>query len=144
MTTPSAVEARIRMRLGQSDAHYGGDLIDAAFVLRVFGDLATEIGIRSCGDEGLLSEYSGLRFTAPVHCGDFIEATARLVRRSRLRCLIEFEAYKVIEARYDDRPSAAQVLDRPVLVCRGEGTLVLPWAATARSPHRLTSTGARP
>ncbi|MFF4806496.1 hotdog fold domain-containing protein [Streptomyces sp. NPDC001351] len=142
MDTPSDIVARIRIRLSQSDAHYGGDLIGAALVLRLFGDLATEIGIRSGGDEGLLSEYTGLRFTAPVHPGDFIEATARLKHRSRLRCLIEFEAHKVIAARYGDRPSAAEVLDPPVLVCGGEGTLVLPWSATAKSATRLARAGA--
>ena len=129
MHTPIDITAHIRVRLSQADAHYGGDLIDGARVLRVFGDLATEIGIRTCGDEGLLSEYSSLRFTAPVRPGDFIEATARLKRRSRLRCLIEFEAHKVIASRYDRSPTAAEVLDPPDVVCRGEATLVLPWAA---------------
>ncbi|MFF7725826.1 3-aminobutyryl-CoA ammonia lyase [Streptomyces sp. NPDC008001] len=132
MPTSSDITARTRLRLGQQDAHYGGGLVDGARVLRIFGDLATEIGIRSCGDEGLLSEYTGLRFTAPVYPGDFIDATARLVRRARLRCFIEFEAHKVIASRYDQGPSRAELLDPPVLVCRGEGTLVLPVSAVSR------------
>ncbi len=138
----TGITARLRLRLGQSDAHYGGDLVDGARMLRVFGDLATEIGIRSCGDEGLLSEYSDLRFTAPVRPGDFIEATARLVRRSRLRCLIEFEAHKVIAARYEHSASSAAVLDRPVAVCRGRGTLVLPRTAVAPPGGHPRATGA--
>lgn len=142
MHTTPAITSRIRLRLGQADAHYGGELIDAAFVLRVFGDLATEIGVRSCGDEGLLSEYTGLRFTAPLRPGDFIEATAELKLRSRLRCLVGFTAHKVISARYDLGPSRAEVLDQKVLVCEGQGTLVLPWAAVSESSARTGRAGA--
>ncbi|MFE4857475.1 hotdog domain-containing protein [Streptomyces sp. NPDC056670] len=121
--------ARLRIRLGQRDAHYGGDLIDGARVLGIFGDLATEIGIRAHGDEGLLSEYSNLRFSAPLRPGDYIEATARLVRRTRLRCVMDFEAHKVIAARPDRGATCAELLDPPVLVCSGQGTLVLPRSA---------------
>jgi 3-aminobutyryl-CoA ammonia-lyase len=131
MPASTALTARLRLRLGRRDAHYGGDLIDGARVLGIFGDLATEIGIRACGDEGLLAEYTGLRFAAPLYPGDYVEATARLVRRTRLRCVMEFEAHKVIAARADRGASRAEVLDRPVLVCSGQGTLVLPRSAVS-------------
>lgn len=125
--------ATLRVRMSQNDAHYGGNLVDGARVLALFGDLVTEIAIRTDGDEGLLSNYSSVEFTAPVYAGDYIEAVARLLRRSRLRRVVEFEARKVIAARYDLGPSSAQVLNEPTMVCRAIGTTVIPPRAGTRS-----------
>ena len=33
----------LRMRLSAADAHYGGNLVDGAYVLAMFGDVATEL-----------------------------------------------------------------------------------------------------
>ena len=35
-------------------AHYAGHLVDGAYVLGLFGDVATEVCIRTDGDEGLV------------------------------------------------------------------------------------------
>ena len=43
----------IRLRMGSNDAHYGGNLVDGAKMLQLFGDVATELLIRNDGDEGL-------------------------------------------------------------------------------------------
>jgi 3-aminobutyryl-CoA ammonia-lyase len=71
-------------------AHYGGSLVDGAYTLGLFGDVATEVAIVLDGDEGLLAGYSEVRFLGPVRAGDVLEATAEVVRvgrRSReLRC----------------------------------------------------------
>ena len=71
-------------------AHYGGSLVDGAYTLGLFGDVATEVAIVMDGDEGLLAGYSEVRFLGPVRAGDVLEATAEVVRigrRSReLRC----------------------------------------------------------
>ena len=40
-----------------SHAHYGGNLVDGAYVLSMFGDVATELLIRTDGDEGLFAAY---------------------------------------------------------------------------------------
>ncbi|MGG7570601.1 3-aminobutyryl-CoA ammonia lyase [Streptomyces sirii] len=123
--------------MAQHDAHYGGGLIDGARIMQLFGDLLTEITVRTDGDEGLLSEYSDVRFTAPVHPGDYLEATARLVRRTRLRRVVALEAHRVIAAGGADRPSAAQVLAAPQLVCRATATTVVPMgAASSRKEQR--------
>lgn len=116
----------MRTRLSQQDAHYGGDLVDGAHILRLFGDIITEITIRTDGDEGLLTGYDSIEFLNPVHAGDVIEAVGRLVRRTRLRRTVEFEARKVIEARYDLGPSRARALTEPLVVCRAVGTSVVP------------------
>ena len=68
------------------DAHYGGNLVDGAYVLGLFGDVATEMCVRTDADEGLFASYSDVQFRAPVLAGDIIEATATVTavgRRSR-------------------------------------------------------------
>ncbi|MEU7033767.1 4'-phosphopantetheinyl transferase superfamily protein [Streptomyces sp. NPDC046237] len=130
--------AFLRVRVGQEEAHYGGGLVDGARILRLFGDLVTEITIRSDGDEGLLAQYSDLRFTAPVKPGDYIEARGRLVRQTRLRRVVELQAHKVLGARPEAGESAAAVLDAPQLVCTATATTVVPHrrrdASAARTP----------
>lgn len=130
--------AFLRVRIGQEEAHYGGDLVDGARILRMFGDLVTEITVRTDGDEGLLAQYSDLRFTAPVKPGDYIEARGRLVRQTRLRRVVELEAHKVLSARPGAGESAVAVLDAPQLVCAATATTVVPRrrtdTATALTP----------
>jgi 3-aminobutyryl-CoA ammonia-lyase len=134
---PDVITASIRVRMSQRDAHYGGNLVPGARVLEMFGDLITEITIRADGDEGLLTTYDKVEFTEPVYAGDYIEATARMVKKTRLRRIVEFEARKVISARYDLGKTSARVLDEPVLVCRAVGVSVIPMKvaqAAAGSP----------
>ncbi|MFJ7062147.1 hotdog fold domain-containing protein [Streptomyces microflavus] len=106
-TDQEPLTVSLRVRIGHEDAHYGGQLVDGARILRLFGDLVTEITIRSDGDEGLLSEYACIRFTAPVHPGDYVEATVRLVRSTKLRRFVELKARKVIAATGEGPSSAA-------------------------------------
>jgi len=120
-------ESRIRLRMSAHDAHYGGNLVDGARMLGLFGDVATELLILHDGDEGLFRAYELVEFLAPVYAGDFIEARGRIVQAGRSSRKMEFEAYKVIEASRDPAdPSGAQVLDPPVLVCKAVGTCVTP------------------
>ncbi len=121
--------ARLRVRMSAHDAHYGGDLVDGARVLGLFGDLATELCIRESGDEGLFAGYASVEFLAPVHAGDYIEAVGRIIRRGTRSREMAFEARKVIVGRPDRAPSAADVLAEPVVVCRARGTCVVPKAS---------------
>ena len=75
--------------MSAKDAHYGGNLVDGAHMVHLFGDVATELLIMHDGDEGL------------------------------------FVARKVVAARPDISPSAADVLKEPVVVCRASGTCVV-------------------
>jgi 3-aminobutyryl-CoA ammonia-lyase len=118
----------LRVRMSTLDAHYGGNLVDGARMLALFGDLATELLIRMDGDEGLFAAYDSVEFLAPVFAGDFIEAHGRIVKIGKMSRLMEFEARKVIAARPEIGESAADVLDPPVLVCRATGTCVTPKA----------------
>ena len=45
-----------------SHAHYAGNLVDGAYSLAAFGDVATELCIRTDGDEGLFASYSDVQF----------------------------------------------------------------------------------
>ena len=99
-----------------SHAHYGGSLVDGAHVLGLFGDVATEAAIRMDGDEGLFASYSDVQFRAPVRAGDVIEATATVIRTGRRSRDLAFEARVVCRADPARGPSAAAVLDEPIVV----------------------------
>jgi 3-aminobutyryl-CoA ammonia-lyase len=116
----------LRLRLSQADAHYGGDLVDGARVLALFGDVATELLVRHDGDEGLFRAYDAVEFLAPVHAGDFLEVSGEIVRVGATSRAMRFEARKVIAPRREISDSAAEVLPEPVLVCRASGTCVVP------------------
>jgi 3-aminobutyryl-CoA ammonia-lyase len=116
----------IRMRLSQADAHYGGNLVDGARMLQLFGDVATELLIRHDGDEGLFRAYDQVEFLAPVHAGDYVEATGEITRVGSTSRAMRFEARKVVVPRPDLADSAAEVLAEPVVVCRATGTCVVP------------------
>jgi len=117
----------IRLRMAAHDAHYAGGLVDGAHMLHLFGDVATELLIRSDGDEGLFVAYDSVEFLAPVHAGDYIEATGRIVSMGKTSRKMVFEARKVIvSAGMAGQLSAADVLTEPIVVCKASGTCVAP------------------
>ena len=118
------VKSTIRLRMSAHDAHYGGELVDGARMLGLFGDVATELLIINDGDEGLFKAYDSVEFLAPVHAGDFIEATGEIVSVGNTSRKMVFEARKVITPRTDINDSACDVLEEPVVVCRASGTCV--------------------
>jgi 3-aminobutyryl-CoA ammonia-lyase len=108
------------------DAHYGGNLVDGARMLALFGDVATELLIRMDGDEGLFVAYDSVEFLAPVFAGDYIEAEGWIDSVGNTSRKMRFEARKVIAARPDINESAADILAEPLPVCRATGTCVTP------------------
>lgn len=109
-----------------SHAHYGGNLVDGAYVLGLFGDVATELSIRTDGDEGLFASYSDVQFAAPLLAGDVVEVTATLVRVGRRSREVRFEARVLCRAEPARGPSAARVLAEPLVVVTATGTVVAP------------------
>ena len=109
-----------------SHAHYGGNLVDGAYMLGLFGDVATEACIRTDGDEGLFASYSDVQFRAPVLAGDVLEVTAVITRIGRRSRQVDFEAKVVCRAQPERGPSAAAVLDDPVVAVTATGTVVVP------------------
>ena len=118
--------SELRVRMSAKDAHYGGNLVDGAHMLHLFGDVATELLIRCDGDEGLFCAYDNIEFLAPVYAGDYIEAKGEITYIGNTSRKMTFTASKVITARPDVSASAADVLDEPVMVCRASGTCVVP------------------
>ena len=116
----------IRMRMSMHDAHYGGNLVDGAKMLQLFGDVATELLIRNDGDEGLFAGYENVEFTAPVYAGDYIEAEGEIIKAGNSSRKMKFEARKVIKPRPDINDSACDVLEEPIIVCKAVGTCVVP------------------
>ena len=117
---------KLRLRMSAKDAHYGGNLVDGAHMVHLFGDVATELLIMRDGDEGLFRAYDQIDFLAPVYAGDYIEAYGEIERIGNTSRGMTFEARKVIQARPDISPSAAEVLPEPIVVCRAHGTCVTP------------------
>lgn len=116
----------IRLRMGSNDAHYGGNLVDGAKMLQLFGDVATELLIRNDGDEGLFKAYDMVEFMAPVYAGEFIEAVGEITHVGNTSRKMTFEARKVVVPRPDVSDSAADYLAEPIVVCRATGTCVVP------------------
>jgi 3-aminobutyryl-CoA ammonia-lyase len=115
-----------RRYVSYSHAHYGGSLVDGAYVLGLFGDVGTELSIRTDGDEGLFASYSDVQFRAPVLAGDVIEVTAAVSRVGRRSREIAFEARVTCRADPARGPSAARVLEEPIVVVTATGTVVAP------------------
>jgi 3-aminobutyryl-CoA ammonia-lyase len=115
-------------------AHYAGQLVDGAYVLGLFGDAATEVCIRTDGDEGLLASYSDVRFHAPVRAGDVVEVEARLTRVGRRSRTVDFTARVVCRGRAGESPSAAEVLDPSILVVTASGVVVIPASRSREVP----------
>jgi 3-aminobutyryl-CoA ammonia-lyase len=120
------ITSALRVRMSYKDAHYGGNLVDGAHMLHLFGDIATELLIKCDGDEGLFLRYDEVEFTAPVYAGDYIEAYGEITKLGNTSRAMEFVAKKVITSRLDVSPSAADFLDEPVVVCKAKGICVCP------------------
>jgi 3-aminobutyryl-CoA ammonia-lyase len=110
-------------------AHYAGDLVDGAYALGLFGDVATELCIRSDGDEGLFASYAEVRFRSPVRAGDVLEVVATLRRVGIRSRTVDFECRVVCRGDPRRGASAARVLDPPVVAVTAIGTVVVPSGA---------------
>ncbi|MGW0243643.1 3-aminobutyryl-CoA ammonia lyase [Micromonospora chalcea] len=109
-----------------SHAHYAGNLVDGAYALGLFGDVATEVCIRTDGDEGLFASYADVQFRAPMKAGDVLEVTATVTRVGTRSRTIDFAATVVCRGRPDKGESAAEVLGEPIVAVTATGTVVVP------------------
>jgi len=109
-----------------SHAHYAGNLVDGAYALGLFGDVATEACIRTDGDEGLFASYSDVQFRAPMRAGDVLEITATVTRVGRRSRQMDFACVVVCRGTPERGESAATVLDPPIVAVTATGTVVVP------------------
>ena len=130
MTTPGSRVGTVvthRRYVPYSHAHYAGNLVDGAYSLGLFGDVATEMCILLDGDEGLFASYSDVQFVAPVRAGDVLEVTATLVKEGIRSRVLDFAVHVVARgAATDDAPGAAALLDPPAVATTATGTVVVP------------------
>lgn len=136
-----AVTAWMRLRMGPHDARYAGGLVDGGRILQLLSDLATELSVVIDGDEGLFRAYDNVEFLAPVHSGDFIEATAMVTSQGRTSRRIVFEVTRRITMDPERGPSAAVLLSTPEVVARASGTVVVPLHLQAHTPHTAQHAG---
>ncbi|MEI2732252.1 MAG: hotdog domain-containing protein [Dermatophilaceae bacterium] len=107
-------------------AHYAGNLVDGAYSMAAFGDIATELCILTDGDEGLFASYSDVQFLAPVRAGDVVEITATVLRVGRRSRQVRFELSVLCRGTPERGESAAVVLDPSILATTAVGTVVVP------------------
>jgi 3-aminobutyryl-CoA ammonia-lyase len=112
-----------------SHAHYAGNLVDGAYSLAAFGDVATELCIRTDGDEGLFASYSDVQFLAPIRAGDCIEIEATLVRVGTRSREMGFEVRVTARGNHDRGESASDLLDQPIIATTARGVVVVPSAS---------------
>jgi 3-aminobutyryl-CoA ammonia-lyase len=126
VTAAEGLTVTQRRYVSAADAHYGGNLVDGAYVLALFGDVATEACIRTDGDEGLFASYDDVQFLAPVRAGDVLEIEAVVERIGTRSRKMRFEARVICRGRPDLGESAAELLDPPIVVTTATGTVVVP------------------
>jgi 3-aminobutyryl-CoA ammonia-lyase len=123
---PQGLTVVHRRYVSYSDAHYAGSLVDGAYSLALFGDVATELCIRCDGDEGLFASYAEVQFLAPVQAGDMVEIEGEIVRVGRRSREIAFTLRVVCRGRGAAGGSASDVLDPPLVATTARGTVVVP------------------
>ncbi|MEZ5092622.1 hotdog domain-containing protein [Nocardioides sp.] len=127
MTATVGTRVVHRRYVPYSHAHYAGNLVDGAYSLGLFGDVATEMCILTDGDEGLFASYSDVQFREPVRAGDVLEITCEVTRvGSRSRELSFTVSVVARGAATADRPGAASMLTEPLLATTAVGTVVVP------------------
>jgi 3-aminobutyryl-CoA ammonia-lyase len=117
---------RHRRYVPYSHAHYAGNLVDGAYSLALFGDAATELCIRTDGDEGLFASYSDVQFKAPIRAGDVVEIEASVTRVGTRSRTLELKVTVICRGRRDLAESAAEVLEEPLVATTAVGTVVVP------------------
>ena len=114
-------EVSLRVRVSEKDVHYAGGLVNGAWVIGLFGDVGTELATRFDGDEGLLAAYKEIQLLAPIHAGDFIEVSGKIVKVGNTSRTMEYEAKRyIVPSGTPEQPSAADVLLEPEVVFVGE------------------------
>ncbi|CAM3255710.1 hotdog domain-containing protein [Stackebrandtia soli] len=126
MTAQVGLTVTHRRYVPYNHAHYAGNLVDGAYSLAMFGDVATEVCVVGDGDEGLFASYSDVQFKAPVRAGDMVEATAVVTRVGSRSRTIDFVLKVVCRGRPDRSESAAEVLADPIVATTATGTVVVP------------------
>ena len=110
-----------------SHAHYAGNLVDGAYSLGLFGDVATEMCILTDGDEGLFASYSDVQLKEPVRAGDVLEIVCELVKVGTRSRVLELSVSVVARGNpSQEQPGAAEMLDPPLLATMATGTVVVP------------------
>lgn len=128
-TTRATVGTRVvhRRYVPYSHVHYAGNLVDGAYGLGLFGDVATEMCILTDDDEGLFASYSDVQFLAPVRAGDVLEIACEITRVGTRSRVMDFTLEVVARGTATaGAPGAAEVLAQPLRATTATGTVVVP------------------
>lgn len=128
MDTAQHLSVVHRRYISYGTAHYGGNLVDGAYGLALFGDAATHLSVILDGHEGLFAGYSSVDFLGPVHGGDVVEVEATLEQLGKRSRRIAF-ALRVL-CRATGSQGQSTVLNEPIIATRAVGTIVIPAEAS--------------
>jgi len=120
-------ELLLRQYIGAEWVHYVGGVVSGATLFKLFGDAATLIMVKHCGDESLLASYQDAQLMQPLQVGDFIEVWGRIDKVGKRSRQLVLKAYRVAGSLNDPEcPSRSVWLEEPVLVGTARLTCVVP------------------
>ncbi|MGE0715576.1 MAG: hotdog fold domain-containing protein [Alphaproteobacteria bacterium] len=116
--------AEIEVRV---DSHYADGVVSLGTIVELFGMAGTKLAYMLDGDGGFMRAFDNVEFLAPVHHGDFVRVTARLLAVGRTSRRRSYEAH-VVARTFGMGPerSHGALVDPPILAARATGTTVTP------------------
>lgn len=116
------------------DSHYPNQVISLGIITELFGMVGGKLSMMLDGDDGLMCAFENLEFLAPAYQGDYVRATATLLKVGKTSRKRRYEAHVVARSHgIGPHTTSAEVLKEPILVARGIGTAVV-----LRDRQRLT------
>jgi len=115
------------------DSHYPDGVVSVGVIVELFGMAGGKLSYLYDGDAGLARAYDNLEFLAPAYQGDYLRVTCTLLEVGRTSRRRLYEAHVVARQHgVGTNPSHGEILEKPVLVARAIGTVVVPLANQRR------------
>jgi 3-aminobutyryl-CoA ammonia-lyase len=113
----------LKIYVNENDVHYAGGLVNGAYIISHFGDVATLLMMMFDGDEGLLARYNYIELILPISAGNFIEVRGKITKVGNTSRVVETEALCIAKRKTNQtqtHSSSADYLDEPILVAKAE------------------------
>lgn len=116
------------------DSHYPDGVVSIGTLVELFGMAGGKLSYLYDGDAGLARAYDNLEFLAAAYQGDYVRVTCTLLEVGRTSRRRLYEAHVVARQHgVGTSPSHGEILEKPILVARATGTVVVPLAVRRRT-----------
>ncbi|MFC0314540.1 acyl-CoA thioesterase [Gordonia phosphorivorans] len=124
----AALEVDTRFLAAPTDVNWGGKA-HGGRVMNWIDDAAYLCGVRWCSGEVAAAYMGGVRFYRPIHIGQVVEISARLIHTGRqtMHVAVDVRAYWPREGRETARPAAHSLAVLAALDAHGDATAVRAW-----------------